>query len=201
MLVFKYPKIQPNAFDNDGKLNLSFFIQEIDAVEFQKAIEQIFANRIQSGRVTDLLIDINTQLVDAGIDVIAVENPALAGGIEFQATELGQFALTIGEFDPGDTGLTVDQLADALGSFSPDTPSSGSSSGSSFDVSVMGGASATINLNRDFTSPADPEIQLDLARAYISMGDKEAARVILEEVIAHGSDEQKTEAGKMKDML
>ena len=48
---------------------------------------------------------------------------------------------------------------------------------------------------------ADPEIQLDLARAYISMGDKEAARVILEEVIAHGSDEQKTEAGKMKDML
>jgi pilus assembly protein FimV len=48
---------------------------------------------------------------------------------------------------------------------------------------------------------ADPEIQLDLARAYISMGDKEAARVILEEVIVHGSDEQQDEANKMKDML
>jgi pilus assembly protein FimV len=48
---------------------------------------------------------------------------------------------------------------------------------------------------------ADPEIQLDLARAYISMGDREAARVILEEVIANGSEEQQAEAKKMKDML
>jgi pilus assembly protein FimV len=48
---------------------------------------------------------------------------------------------------------------------------------------------------------ADPEIQLDLARAYISMGDKEAARVILEEVIANGSEEQQAEANKMKDLL
>ena len=48
---------------------------------------------------------------------------------------------------------------------------------------------------------ADPEIQLDLARAYISMGDKEAARVILEEVSANGSEEQQVEANKMKDML
>ncbi len=48
---------------------------------------------------------------------------------------------------------------------------------------------------------ADPEIQLDLARAYISMGDKEAARVILEEVIANGSEEQQAEANSMKDLL
>jgi len=44
---------------------------------------------------------------------------------------------------------------------------------------------------------ADPEVRLDLARAYISMGDKEAARVILDEVIEHGSDEQKAEAESM----
>ncbi len=48
---------------------------------------------------------------------------------------------------------------------------------------------------------ADPEIQLDLSRAYISMGDKEAARVILEEVIANGSEEQQAEANSMKDLL
>ena len=48
---------------------------------------------------------------------------------------------------------------------------------------------------------ADPEIQLDLARAYISMGDKEAARVILEEVIANGTEDQQAEAQKMKDFL
>ena len=48
---------------------------------------------------------------------------------------------------------------------------------------------------------SDPEIQLDLARAYISMGDKEAARVILEEVRNNGSEEQQEEAGKMLDLL
>ena len=48
---------------------------------------------------------------------------------------------------------------------------------------------------------SDPEIQLDLARAYISMGDKEAARVILEEVMSNGSEEQQSEAQKMLDLL
>lgn len=48
---------------------------------------------------------------------------------------------------------------------------------------------------------ADPEIQLDLARAYISMGDREAARVILDEVVANGTDAQKAEATKMKNLL
>ena len=48
---------------------------------------------------------------------------------------------------------------------------------------------------------ADPEIQLDLARAYISMGDKEAARIILEEVIANGSEQQQAEAKKMKELF
>jgi pilus assembly protein FimV len=48
---------------------------------------------------------------------------------------------------------------------------------------------------------SDPEIQLDLARAYISMGDKEAARVILEEVVANGSEEQEAEARKMLELL
>jgi pilus assembly protein FimV len=48
---------------------------------------------------------------------------------------------------------------------------------------------------------SDPEIQLDLARAYISMGDKEAARVILEEVGINGSEEQQEEAKKMLELL
>ena len=48
---------------------------------------------------------------------------------------------------------------------------------------------------------SDPEIQLDLARAYISMGDKEAARVILDEVEANGSEEQRAEAKKMLELL
>ncbi len=48
---------------------------------------------------------------------------------------------------------------------------------------------------------SDPEIKLDLARAYISMGDKEAARVILEEVLDVGSDAQQAEARSMMEEL
>jgi pilus assembly protein FimV len=44
----------------------------------------------------------------------------------------------------------------------------------------------------------DPETKLDLARAYISMGDGTAARELLEEVIAEGSEAQVKEA---RDML
>jgi pilus assembly protein FimV len=48
---------------------------------------------------------------------------------------------------------------------------------------------------------ADPEVRLDLARAYISMGDREAARAILGEVIEHGDDGQKAEAQSMLDAM
>lgn len=43
----------------------------------------------------------------------------------------------------------------------------------------------------------DPEVQLDLARAYMAMGDREAARVILDEVIQQGNETQQAEARSM----
>ena len=48
---------------------------------------------------------------------------------------------------------------------------------------------------------SDPEIQLDLARAYISMGDKEAARAILDEVQNLGNEAQKSEAREMLEKI
>lgn len=48
---------------------------------------------------------------------------------------------------------------------------------------------------------SDPETQLDLARAYISMGDPEAARAMLESVLEHGNEAQAAEArGMMKEL-
>lgn len=44
---------------------------------------------------------------------------------------------------------------------------------------------------------SDPETQLDLARAYISMGDEDAARSMLEAVLEHGDDSQVAEAREM----
>ena len=43
--------------------------------------------------------------------------------------------------------------------------------------------------------------QLDLARAYVEIGDKESATAILEEVMAKGNAEQKKQAGELSDQL
>ena len=43
--------------------------------------------------------------------------------------------------------------------------------------------------------------KLDLARAYLDMGDEDGARQILEEVIAEGSEEQKSEAGELLERI
>jgi pilus assembly protein FimV len=50
----------------------------------------------------------------------------------------------------------------------------------------------------DFLADADEAAtKLDLARAYIDMGDKEGAKDILQEVIEEGQDAQKSEARKL----
>jgi len=47
----------------------------------------------------------------------------------------------------------------------------------------------------------EAETKLDLADAYIDMGDPDGARYILEEVLADGSDEQKTRAQSLLDSI
>ncbi|VAW80244.1 hypothetical protein MNBD_GAMMA14-2050, partial [hydrothermal vent metagenome] len=46
----------------------------------------------------------------------------------------------------------------------------------------------------ELTDMDEVSTKLDLARAYIDMGDPDGARSILDEVIEEGSDDQKDEA-------
>lgn len=57
--------------------------------------------------------------------------------------------------------------------------------------------------NIDFFDASGDEVatKLDLARAYVDMGDEEGARVILEEVLEIGSEEQIGDAQKMIDRM
>ena len=43
--------------------------------------------------------------------------------------------------------------------------------------------------------------KLDLARAYLDMGDEDGARQILDEIVAEGSEEQKSEARELLDRI
>ena len=61
-------------------------------------------------------------------------------------------------------------------------------------------------LDLDLGDAADAELdevgtKLDLARAYVEMGDQEGAREILNEVIAEGSDKQKSDAKELMESL
>ena len=47
----------------------------------------------------------------------------------------------------------------------------------------------------------DITTKLDLARAYVEMGDQDGARSILEEVLGEGNDEQKGNAEKLLSQL
>ena len=73
-----------------------------------------------------------------------------------------------------------------------------------FDASAAGPAepvdvpagNATLAVD-DFPGEDAIGTKLDLARAYLDMGDPEGARSMLEEVVAEGSDEQKAEAQRL----
>lgn len=81
----------------------------------------------------------------------------------------------------------------------------GISEDTSAAFSDEGGSSLEAAINDDdldFLSEDDEvSTKLDLARAYIDMGDMDGARDILQEVLEQGSDEQKTDAQALLDQV
>tara|TARA_R110002073_G_scaffold2085_4_gene14500 strand:- start:3345 stop:7355 length:4011 start_codon:yes stop_codon:yes gene_type:complete len=100
--------------------------------------------------ITTLLADINDDL--AGIDVVAVENPAASGLIEFRAAVAGESStVTVDNYVPGGVGVTAADVQAALGGITDGS----ASSGSTFDITVAGGTNdgtAVINLTANITS-------------------------------------------------
>ena len=55
--------------------------------------------------------------------------------------------------------------------------------------------------DESLSSSDDAATKLDLARAYVEMGDSEMARSLLDEVARIGTDDQKREAGTLRERL
>ena len=74
----------------------------------------------------------------------------------------------------------------------------GKAAGDKFDFSGL-----ELDLGEPDAAPELDEVgtKLDLARAYVEMGDKEGAREILNEVLGEGSDKQKSDAQGMLSSL
>ena len=117
----------------------------------------------------DSLDDLDFDLDDFDLD----EEPEAAA--QFEAGELD-------DLDDLDFGSEADDVLarDSQAAFSDE-------GGSSLE--------ASLDDDLDFLSEADEvATKLDLARAYMDMGDREGASTILQEVMEQGSDEQKQEA-------
>jgi pilus assembly protein FimV len=120
----------------------------------------------------------------------------------------------VGNFDPDvpatedDLDLNLDDFSSALdgGAATVEQPMASRFSGLDLDVGADVVADDEPTGTEEF-SPLDPQTmtevgtKLDLARAYIDMGDPEGAKSILEEVLSEGDAGQRSEAQALIDAL
>ncbi len=134
----------------------------------------------------------------------------------FEFDESGDTSLVKSLRKDDNLDLNLDDLSAALhGADTVEQPRS-----SSFSSDVFGGGSTPLDMDigadavgsddptgTEEVSPLDPQTmtevgtKLDLARAYIDMGDPEGARSILEEVLDEGDPSQRREAQGLIDVL
>jgi pilus assembly protein FimV len=120
---------------------------------------------------------------------------AASAGQEMESIELA--ALPVEE-SPLDFDFNLEQeeapaTAEAKGVAAPDLDLSGIS----LDMGEPGSAKAAPSDLPDDFGAQEVSTKLDLARAYVDMGDVEGARDILQEVLKEGSTEQQEEARKL----
>lgn len=99
----------------------------------------------------------------------------------------------LADLDDLDVGVTTEDTADEFGddlTFGMGSPAGAADEG--------GGIGEDMNAELDFLADTDEvATKLDLARAYIDMGDMEGAKDILDEVSAEGNQDQQQEAKEL----
>lgn len=135
------------------------------------------------------------------LDVVAEEQPAIELDSEPAVEPTAEESEVVGEFDDLDLSAELDLGGDEADELED------------FDVAVVDEielpeesqpAAEDAEDDDDFDFLADTDevaTKLDLARAYIDMGDTEGAKDILDEVAQEGSDEQKQEASALLERI
>ncbi len=160
----------------------------------------------------DFLLSLNDEVPAATpadneftLDTEAAEEPALSLPDDFDlslADEPAEPAAPAKSEDSfaaqlDEVSAQLDELASNL-----DEPKSAAPSFSAEDAAVASALDGDADDDFDFLSGADEAAtKLDLARAYIDMGDSEGARDILDEVLAEGNDSQQAEARELLERL
>jgi pilus assembly protein FimV len=193
--------------DEDGLLSATGVTQVLHSEEVDEEFEQ---------RETSVLDDQDaTQLAPGYGDSTHIGTEVLENRFEFDK-ESGDTSLVRSLTEEEALDLNLDDLSAALhGADTVEQPRS-----SPFGGDVFGGGATPLDLDvgddilgrddptgTEEASPLDPQTmtevgtKLDLARAYIDMGDPEGARSILEEVLDEGDPGQRREAQSLIDVL
>jgi len=139
--------------------------------------------------------------IDAGVgDASALELDAFALEIDV-STEEDDFELDLGEFEL-DEEASAEMTGEALVAAGVAAAASPLVSDDSVNSQVDIADEEAGDEDFDFLADTDEvATKLDLARAYIDMGDSEGARDILDEVQQEGSEEQQREAATLIDRI
>jgi len=132
-----------------------------------------------------------------------------AGGLSFDSGEVeDELKPDSAEFTPPEPVAKEPESAEAdsaqMDSIEPDTIDVGQDNTLEFDLEDL-----DLGGDEEMDLPGDGELadldevstKLDLARAYLDMGDPDGARSILGEVIEEGSDDQKSEAQQILEKI
>lgn len=170
-----------------GGADLEFDLGEMALPEFDAPVDRFALNPTETGEEEEgmefKLDDLSSQL-EAQMGLEKTENEEEASPLSFSSELEAQ------EHNAGPLGLDAEVSAKA--SFFPEAAELAPDG---MDLSEAGGEEKS---EGPFAGEAlmddldEMEVKLDLARAYIEMGDTEEARSILEEVVSTGNEQQRS---------
>lgn len=199
----------PDAVDEMSELNLDGMDQDLDkAIEESQPADELDSLELELPEVESKVtedVKVSEQADDLDLEgesVLSVDD------LEAQLDELSDLSV----LDPDLSEMSADVAAaesvdelnsvdDALEDVTLDQPIS---LDDAFESDELDDAQEVVELDESPANPVDEDAvatKLDLARAYLEMGDGEGARSILEEVQKEGTGSQKDEAGKMLDSI
>ncbi|SFR46436.1 pilus assembly protein FimV [Marinobacter daqiaonensis] len=180
--------------EDEADLDESFLDEldaELDRVEAGQSAEP---SRASEDSFDDLELDVSDEDL-ALMDQVSESEPEDESRLDLDDLDLDEAGTTEGDIDDL-SDLEIPELdSDDLAEEKPVEGASTAGKSSGMDIDEMDEASLGDDDDFDFLSGTDEvATKLDLARAYVDMGDSEGAREILEEVILEGTDEQKSDA-------
>ena len=133
---------------------------------------------------------------------LPVEAPEALAEAEDLSSELAHLGFLGAEGNLEETVVALDAEPEFLGLEIEDSPVEELDLAAEFDRNRERSLSDSSEDDFVFADDGDPlSTKLDLARAYIDMGDDDGARQILEEVLAEGSAGQQQDARELLDRL